>query len=53
MPEEISQYEEILSARGFTLHHEYFVDETMARLLIARVGVLSPLSFHFSFSMVN
>lgn len=54
MPEEISQYEEILSARGFTLHHEYFVDETMARLLIARVGVPPPpLSCRFSFSVVS
>lgn len=39
MPEEISQYEKILSERGFTLHNEYFVDETMSRLLAARVGV--------------
>lgn len=50
MPAEISAFEEILSARGFTLHEEYFVNHPMALLLekhvsTPRVPLSSPSSF--------
>lgn len=52
MPKELSEFEKIVGARGFTLHDEYFVSHSMAVLLKNYVSAPPPPHFQIARCLV-